>query len=909
MGKSGTLRQIGYLLMAVLVIASAAMTLSVLLPSQSAKAGGGCYAQWHLNESAGKTVADSSGNGRDGMTLNMGDPNWVLANLNNGLQFDAVDDQYVDCGSIADFEFDDEFSFEIWVMAGLGFRDRYLFGKGTIDTGIAILIHPAGEIEAALHDASSGRCIRRGTIAPVVNNLWHHLVVTYDGSRTLDGLAIYVDGATPATAGAGDVESGDSMITPERLTIGATGDGTMETFRDGVLDEAVIYDYELRSSQVSERYNGGVGTESPPPTVTLTDPDFAAQGATAVDISITGKDFTGATAVDFGSDITVNSHSVDSDTQIKANIAVLATAILGPREVSVTAGGVTGTLPDGFEVTSPPTVTSTSPGSAAQGATSIDIIIEGSDFTGATAVSFGADIAVNYYTVDSSSQITANIDVADGAPIGSTDVSVTAGGVTGTLTDGFNINGPPTVTSIIPTSADRGDTIDIDITGTNFIEVSDISFGSGTFVSTATIYTSTQMRATVSIDSDAALGVKDVSVTAGGVTGTLTNGFTVTDPLSPPTLTSISPSFAAQGATIDVIVTGTNLTGTTFLGFGSGITINSYTIDDSTQITTSISIDWAAETGTRDVWVMAKGGTEWLTDGFTVTTPPTVTSTSPDFAAQGAIAADVTITGTDFTGVSDVILGSGITVNSYNVDSDTQITANITVDGTAVPGPRDVSVTAGGVTGTLTDGFAVTSPPTVTAVSLSDDAKPGETVEVIITGTNFTGATDINMGDGITVTSFTVDSSTQITATISLDPNADAGPRDVSVTAGGQTATLSDGFAVESLDDSSGLPYKQPWPYLVAAALTMVLGGVFIYRRRTGIAEADLDTPTPIPASASTPPPPIDDVFLPSAGGQEAPALEPDSETEDRLEELNDEDTDAEDMITKGLRNLLLGKD
>jgi hypothetical protein len=451
-------------------------------------------------------------------------------------------------------------------MAGLGFRDRYLFGKGTIDTGIAILIHPAGEIEAALHDASSGRCIRRGTIAPVVNNLWHHLVVTYDGSRTLDGLAIYVDGATPATAGAGDVESGDSMITPERLTIGATGDGTMETFRDGVLDEAVIYDYELRSSQVSERYNGGVGTESPPPTVTLTDPDFAAQGATAVDISITGKDFTGATAVDFGSDITVNSHSVDSDTQIKANIAVLATAILGPREVSVTAGGVTGTLPDGFEVTSPPTVTSTSPGSAAQGATSIDIIIEGSDFTGASAVSFGADI-------------------------GSTDVSVTAGGVTGTLTDGFNINGPPTVTSIIPTSADRGDTIDIDITGTNFIEVSDISFGSGTFVSTATIYTSTQMRATVSIDSDAALGVKDVSVTAGGVTGTLTNGFTVTDPLSPPTLTSISPSFAAQGATIDVIVTGTNLTGTTFLGFGSGITINSYTIDYSTQITTSISID------------------------------------------------------------------------------------------------------------------------------------------------------------------------------------------------------------------------------------------------------------------------------------------------------------------------------
>lgn len=899
--------------MAVLVIASAAMTLGVLLPSQSAEAGGGCYAQWHLNEFAGKNVTDSSGNGRNGMTQNMTDANWVPAKLNNGLQFDAVDDQFVECGSMADdfdFDFDDEFSFEIWVMAAPGFRIRYLLGKGTVDTGIAILMHPAGEIEAALHEnTSSGRSIRRVTAAPVAGNVWHHLVVTYDGSRTVDGLTIYVDGATPVTGGAGDVVPGDSMRTPEPLTIGATGNGTIDTFRDGVLDEAVVYDYELSSSQVSERYNGGAGTESPPPTVTSTEPYFAAQGATAAEIIIKGKDFTGATAVGFGSGITVNGYSVDSDIQITANIDVEGTAILGRREVSVTAGGVTGTLPNGFEVTSPPIVNSTSPSSAAQGATSIDVTIEGSDFTGATAVSFGPDITVNDYNVDSPDKITANIDVDSGAPIGSTDVSVTAGGVTDTLTAGFSINGPPTVASIIPTSADRGDTIDIDITGTNFIEVSNISFGPGTFVSSATIFTPTQMRATVSIDNDAALGVRDVSVTAGGITGTLTGGFTVTDPPDPPTLTSISPSFAAQGATIDVIVTGTNLTGTTFLSFGAGITIDSYTVDDSTQITVSISIDGAAETGTRDVWVMAEGGTEWLFDGFTVTSPPTVTSTSPNFAAQGATAADVTITGTDFTGVSDVGLGSGITINSYNVDSDTQITANITVAGTAVPGPRDVSVTAGGVTGMLTDGFAVTSPPTVTAVSLSDDAKPGETVEVIITGTNFTGATDVNMGDGITVTGFTVDSSTQITATISLDPNADAGPRDVSVTAGGQTATLSDGLVVDSPDGSSGPPYRQPWLYLLAAALTMVLGGVYIYRRRTGTAEADLDTPTPMPAGTSAPPPPTDDVFLPTAGAQEAPVSEPDSETEDHLQELDGEETDAEDMIEKGLRNLFLGKD
>ena len=52
--------------------------------------------------------------------------------------------------------------------------------------------------------------------------------------------------------------------------------------------------------------------------------------------------------------------------------------------------------------------------------------------------------------------------------------------------------------------------------------------------------------------------------------------------------------------------------------------------------------------------------------------------------------------------------GSGITVDSFTLDSDSQITANITISSSATAGTTDVSVTTAAGTGSLTDGFTVT---------------------------------------------------------------------------------------------------------------------------------------------------------------------------------------------------------
>ena len=91
--------------------------------------------------------------------------------------------------------------------------------------------------------------------------------------------------------------------------------------------------------------------------------------------------------------------------------------------------------------------------------------------------------------------------------------------------------------------------------------------------------------------------------------------------------------------------------------------------------------------------------------------------------------------------------------------------------------------------------WSTTLPPTIASVD-PDSGRQGETLEVTIGGTYFTGASAVGFGDGIAVNPFTVASATQITANISISASATPGLRDVSVTTANGTGTLTDGFTV-----------------------------------------------------------------------------------------------------------------
>jgi hypothetical protein len=94
------------------------------------------------------------------------------------------------------------------------------------------------------------------------------------------------------------------------------------------------------------------------------------------------------------------------------------------------------------------------------------------------------------------------------------------------------------------------------------------------------------------------------------------------------------------------------------------------------------------------------------------------------------------------------------------------------------------------------------SAPAVTAVAPTS-GWPGETLNVVVTGTDFTGATAVSFsGTGVTVNNYTVANATQITAGVSIAYNATLSARDVSVTTAAGTGTLSGGFTVETRQEA-----------------------------------------------------------------------------------------------------------
>ena len=101
-----------------------------------------------------------------------------------------------------------------------------------------------------------------------------------------------------------------------------------------------------------------------------------------------------------------------------------------------------------------PTITSVSPNQGSQGQT-LSVTVVGTNFIGATRVSFGKGIDVTSFTVTSATQITANIVIADRAFVGSRFITVTAPSGKGTIPAGFTFDAP-TMTSVSPNQGSQG---------------------------------------------------------------------------------------------------------------------------------------------------------------------------------------------------------------------------------------------------------------------------------------------------------------------------------------------------------------------------------------------------------------------------------------------------------------------
>jgi len=175
--------------------------------------------------------------------------------------------------------------------------------------------------------------------------------------------------------------------------------------------------------------------------------------------------------------------------------------------------------------------------------------------------------------------------------------------------------------------------------------------------------------------------------------------------------------------------------------------------------------------------------------------PPTVSSASPGSGTQGATLTTA-LSGTNFQSGATCGFGSLINV-SCTFTSPTQLIARLSIDAGAPVGNHAITViNPDSQSGTLPGGFLVNPPPTVSSVT-PNSGDQGQLITLVINGNNFQDQSGCSFGPGTVVSSCVLNSRTQLTATVSIQPTAVVGPRDVTVTnPDGQGGTLAGGFSV-----------------------------------------------------------------------------------------------------------------
>ncbi len=444
---------------------------------------------------------------------------------------------------------------------------------------------------------------------------------------------------------------------------------------------------------------------------------------------------------------------------------------------SVTVGG-----------TSAPTVTLVNPISGPSGTT---VTVSGTNFTGATAVVFGASPATTF-TVNNATTISATapagsgiVDVRVTTPEGTSATNAndqftySAGTspvvIPSPTAGGWQLNGsstlvssssPPNLQLTAATANEAGSAFwPTAVPGVGISAAFDASIGSGTGADGLTF-----TLADASATTPTALGSPGGGEGYAGIKGIAVSLDTYKNSVNPSNnFVGIATGQGSSAGTLQYVTTNSSIPSLrntvhhfVVTTFSTGLTV---TMDGSQVLTYATTLP-------TSVLVGFTGGTGGSTDvhavqnvSITAGAPPpapAVTGVNPN-TGPSAGGTSVTVSGTNLTGASEVDFG-GVAASTFTVNSATSITAS------APPGSGTVDVTvvtAGGTSTTNTsDQFAYTGgtpPPTVGGLAPNTGGSSGGTT-VTVSGTNFTGATAVVFGAS-PATTFTVNNATTISAT------------------------------------------------------------------------------------------------------------------------------------------------
>jgi IPT/TIG domain/Putative Ig domain len=241
---------------------------------------------------------------------------------------------------------------------------------------------------------------------------------------------------------------------------------------------------------ISAGFSANIAPQSSPVVTGVSPNSGPTSGGSSV--TITGSNFLAGATVSIGGSA-ASSVTVSSSTQIRA---VTPAHLAGNADVVIQdPNGEASTLSNGFAYNVPsPTVASVSPNNGPT-AGGTRVTITGTNFLAGALILFGTTSATSV-VVNSATQIQATTP-AHAAGLAQVTVE-DPGNVSANLASGFTYNssslGPPTISSVSPTTGPPG--TQVTITGTNFETGATVAFGSTSAPSTVFV-SSTQLTASV----------------------------------------------------------------------------------------------------------------------------------------------------------------------------------------------------------------------------------------------------------------------------------------------------------------------------------------------------------------------------------------------------------------------------
>ena len=168
----------------------------------------------------------------------IGDPaTYLPGRLGQAAQFKAP--THLDAGDVADFGYLDKFSLAAWVRIDQSGGGTILSRMADMPQGEGFSVAlEAGTVHVRLVKRWLDDAIRVATRDTLDPDNWHHVLVTYDGSRLASGVRVYLNGQ-PATLTVLLDELNQTFSTKAPLRIGAGGgpDGQFT----GLIDDVRIY--------------------------------------------------------------------------------------------------------------------------------------------------------------------------------------------------------------------------------------------------------------------------------------------------------------------------------------------------------------------------------------------------------------------------------------------------------------------------------------------------------------------------------------------------------------------------------------------------------------------------------------------------------------------------------------------